>query len=287
VKENVQLELARELLDDAIECDLSGRSRLYTGHWLRSGFRFMRSLSPAYVARARLAMLEGRPGSALADLSAARELLGQISNPELSRAEGELWASVHQLDRAEAAFARAWREGHDDAIDDLREIYVRAHADDSGFDDHVAQLLELPGSNETIPAPHFAVTDLAGRGYDFHNLHGKVVVLKFWTTLCAPCIVEMPGLNTLVDEFAHRDVVFLGMSVQDAETLERFLEDHEFKYSVIPEAGTVARDYGAHAVPTHFVIGRDGMIQSVLVGGSTTRHEDLRRIIRRALAQSP
>ncbi len=59
---------------------------------------------------------------------------------------------------------------------------------------------ELSAKTSTLlnqPAPDFSVTDMSGKKYTLAGLRGKVIVLNFWFTTCAPCIAEMPGLNAI------------------------------------------------------------------------------------------
>ncbi len=51
------------------------------------------------------------------------------------------------------------------------------------------------------------------------------MVLNFWFIGCAPCRVEMPGLNQLVSEFKGKDVVFIAFATDAAEDLQTFLKE--------------------------------------------------------------
>jgi uncharacterized protein (TIGR03435 family) len=64
-------------------------------------------------------------------------------------------------------------------------------------------------------------------GWD--KLMGKVVVLEFWNTLCAPCIQAIPHLNELVEQFSGRQVIFLSVSDDNPDHLKRFLERKPIK----------------------------------------------------------
>jgi thioredoxin-related protein len=76
-------------------------------------------------------------------------------------------------------------------------------------------------------------------------------------------------------------VVFL--SLDDEKDLKEFLKKSPFTYTIVPKASEVSQKYGVEGYPTHIVIDRNGMNIGQLVGGSETRHEDLRPLIQRAL----
>ena len=119
------------------------------------------------------------------------------------------------------------------------------------------------------PAPDFAFERYEGEPSRLSALRGEVVVLDFWATWCPPCREEMPGLEALALEYEAQGVVFLAANEQG----DQFSADeaHEAvygwvredpsmaKYAVFAEP-TTADKYQVHALPTVFVIGRDGLI---------------------------
>ncbi len=197
--------------------------------------------------------------------------------------------------------------GNKEAEEGLREIYATRHGGEAGFAEYLEGLMEKPKSGGTAagagsganapagasastsssggkgPAPDFAVTTLDGSDLKLSDLKGKVVVLNFWFIGCAPCRVEMPGLNTLVEEFGGSDVVFVGFATDPADPLREFLAKIEFKYRIVPEASKIASLYGVSLYPTHILIGKDGQIAYFLTGGSPDRHEQLRPLIQNLL----
>jgi peroxiredoxin len=116
-------------------------------------------------------------------------------------------------------------------------------------------------------APDFSVTSIDGKTFDSKTLRGKVIVLNLWFINCPFCVQEMALLNTIVDQNAGKDVVFIGMSVNSKAQLENFLKSRPFKYSIIPSAsglmltkfGEVKKDGQLDLkFPLHVVIDREG-----------------------------
>jgi peroxiredoxin len=117
-------------------------------------------------------------------------------------------------------------------------------------------------------APPFQLVSVDGKRLDLAALRGKAVVLNFWFTSCAPSRRDLPALNRLVE--AHRgsdDVVFIGIALDDEDTLRGFLAENEFKYAVASDPeGLVSRLYGVRGYPTHVIIDRQGCIAGQLSG---------------------
>src|SRR3984957_18815486 len=66
-------------------------------------------------------------------------------------------------------------------------------------------------------APNFTVTTSAGDQVTPRNFGGKVLVLNFWASWCAPCVEEAPSLNEFAATFKNSGVVVLGVSVDRKE----------------------------------------------------------------------
>ena len=73
-------------------------------------------------------------------------------------------------------------------------------------------------------APGFELADDGGIGVSLGDYAGKVVLLNFWATWCAPCVREIPSLNRLYERFADKGFVVLAVSVdEDGEQYRQFL----------------------------------------------------------------
>jgi cytochrome c biogenesis protein CcmG/thiol:disulfide interchange protein DsbE len=65
-------------------------------------------------------------------------------------------------------------------------------------------------------APEFSLDDLHGTHVDLARDRGKVVLLNFWATWCAPCKVEMPRFMEWQREYGARGLVVIGVSIDDS-----------------------------------------------------------------------
>jgi thiol-disulfide isomerase/thioredoxin len=134
------------------------------------------------------------------------------------------------------------------------------------------------------PAPEFSGIDLDGNKVASAALRGKVVVLNFWFTGCAPCVAEVPKLNALVAKFAGRDVEFLAISTDSAERLRPYLSQRPFKYRQVPGDVDIARAFGVKAYPTHVVVAPDGTLSYFRIGGNADIVDELEGVVSRLLS---
>ena len=273
---------AIQLLDRAIALLLQGKLRLYRDV---SGFLTQRYLPGWHQKRAEIHLRTGDLAKALADIKTA-QALEKEARPEYFETEGTIWQKLGLYERAEHSWLEASRLGSKEAENSLKEIYKKRNQGIEGFEAHLSKALEKQkpaGSKEKEPAPDFDVITLEEETLKLSVLKGKVVVLNFWYIGCAPCRVEMPGLNTLTDEFKDEDVVFIAFALDNAEALENFLKEKEFIYQIVPDASKIAALYGVKVYPTHVLINKKGEIEFMLTGGSEDRHEQLRPLIKNLL----
>jgi peroxiredoxin len=115
-------------------------------------------------------------------------------------------------------------------------------------------------------AVEFSATDLKGKKYALANLKGKIVVLNFWFVECKPCVMEMPELNELVEEFKGKEIVFLAIALNDKKQLKKFLKTTDFNYIIVPDGKSIANTYSVDGFPTNVIIDQNGIIQYVSTG---------------------
>ena len=132
---------------------------------------------------------------------------------------------------------------------------------------------------EGVASPAFVVTTLDGTAVDSTKLHGKRVLLDFWATWCAPCRIQMAGLERLVREKKRDDVVVLGISDEDPATLRTFLAKNPVAYPIasVERTGLPAPYSQVMAVPSAWIIDRNGVIQFGRAGVLTP--DELERLV--------
>jgi thiol-disulfide isomerase/thioredoxin len=119
--------------------------------------------------------------------------------------------------------------------------------------------------------PAFALNDLSGHSQPISAWSGKPLVLNFWATWCAPCRREIPLLETLAEEWAVRDVTIIGIAVDYADKVRRFVDEFHIGYPVLvgeQDALDVAAQLGVQspAFPFTVFLDRKGDIVALFVG---------------------
>ena len=139
--------------------------------------------------------------------------------------------------------------------------------------------------NELIgtKATDFNLKDLKGKTHLLSELKGKVVVLNFWFVECKPCIMEMPELNQLVEEFKEKNIVFLAIALNDKKQLKKFLKTTDFNYKVVANGQTSADSYGVKGFPTNVIIDQNGIIHYVSTGIGPNNKGNLQKAINELL----
>jgi thiol-disulfide isomerase/thioredoxin len=114
-------------------------------------------------------------------------------------------------------------------------------------------------------APELKFTQLIGAPdgtkTGWHDLRGKVVVLEFWATWCAPCIAEIPHLNSLIQSMGPTNVQFIAVDDEDPALVKEFLAKKSIAGWVgVDTTKKVFDGFGVTSRPTTIVIDAHGHI---------------------------
>jgi thiol-disulfide isomerase/thioredoxin len=123
----------------------------------------------------------------------------------------------------------------------------------------------------SLPSPEFAMRDLTGKIRNITEWKGKVVLLNFWATWCAPCIKEIPELIKLQKTYGAQGLQVVGVAVDDDQPVRKFAAKEGFNYPVLPggtEAVEMSRRYGNKlgVLPFSAFIDRKGNIRLIEQG---------------------
>lgn len=126
------------------------------------------------------------------------------------------------------------------------------------------------------PAPAWKLKDVNGHEVSSAELKGKVVVVDFWATWCGPCRMEIPGYVALQKKYGRDKLVIVGMSVdqQGPGVVKKFVEANKVDYQIVMADEAVQDAFGGAegitAIPTTFMIDREGNIRDRKVGAEET-----------------
>jgi thiol-disulfide isomerase/thioredoxin len=103
---------------------------------------------------------------------------------------------------------------------------------------------------------------------------GKILVVDFWASWCAPCKASFPALGKISADYAPRGVVLVGVSVDEkASAYAAFVKKQAPPFPALHDAAQqLVRAVVVPAMPTTYIIGRDGKVRSLHAGyhGATT-----------------
>ena len=138
------------------------------------------------------------------------------------------------------------------------------------------------------PAPAIKGTTLDGKPFALSDHTGKIVVLNFWASWCAPCREEAPSMQRIYDDTRASGVEFVGVDIKDGKgNAQAFLRTYKITYpSLYDQAGQVAlafRDVPPNAVPSTLIVDRKGRVAARAIG--SVSYTSLRDIVTRLAAE--
>ncbi|MEJ2215961.1 MAG: TlpA disulfide reductase family protein [Gemmatimonadota bacterium] len=140
-------------------------------------------------------------------------------------------------------------------------------------------------------APLFEATTLNGDSVRLQDYAGKVILLNVWATWCSPCRQEMPSLERLHEELGGRGLAVVAVNVDEPAgpggtraEVEQFAKRYGLRFPILLDPrGHVEDLYGVDALPTTFIIDRDGRIRQKVVGGARWDRPPYSDLVRKLL----
>lgn len=133
-----------------------------------------------------------------------------------------------------------------------------------------AALLIWQFGNQGKAGPDVTYHTLDGRQVSSQELHGKVVLVKFWATSCVTCVQQMPGTTEVFEKYGPRgyEVIAVAMDYDPIEYVRNFTEKRKLPFMVAHDAsGEIAEAFGkVQLTPTAFLIDKQGRIVKRYLG---------------------
>jgi len=145
--------------------------------------------------------------------------------------------------------------------------------------------ITLKKEAERKRAPDFELKDSAGKAVRLSDYAGKVVLLDFWATWCAPCKSSIPWFNELSARYGAEGFTVLGVSMDEDgwAAVKPFMEKVPVNYAVVIGNPRVAYLYGdVKDLPIAFFLDRNQRVAAIHAGAAGKK--DFEKTIRSLLA---
>jgi thiol-disulfide isomerase/thioredoxin len=137
-------------------------------------------------------------------------------------------------------------------------------------------------------APNFSLMSLIEkRDISLEDYKGKVVYVDFWASWCMPCRRSFPFLNRLRKQFGDGGFEIIAVNLdQDPQAAMLFLDKFPVDYPVVKGFDSnVSRDYNISAMPTAYMIGKDGKIRGKHLGFKASQQDYLEAVVDKLVSE--
>ena len=126
-------------------------------------------------------------------------------------------------------------------------------------------ILKIPHATQPV---EIQLRDAYGNWIRLSDYRGKVVFLNFWASWCAACVVEMPAMEKLHRRLKDKDFVMVAINMQESDTqVKAFFEKLKLSFTALLDSnGEVAAGFAVNALPTTFVLDKEGRIVGAAIG---------------------
>ncbi len=129
---------------------------------------------------------------------------------------------------------------------------------------------------------NWRLVDRQGGRFNLQEAEGKVIFINFWASWCPPCVAEMPDLRDLYNDYGDK-VEFLFVARDQREKVDAFMAKHGYDLPVYYELDLTPSQIYSAALPTTFIIDKEGAIVVAEVGSAAWNSPQTRELLDRLL----
>jgi peroxiredoxin len=134
--------------------------------------------------------------------------------------------------------------------------------------------------------PAFELNDLSGKKIAPLDRKGKVILLNFWSTMCVPCVAELPSLNKLSTALKDKSFEIIAVAIDSSDTpVREVISKEKINFTVLldPEKEVFFDLYAGPILPAGYLIDRNGIIAEKFSGPQDWNSEEVKNRIRKLL----
>jgi len=142
---------------------------------------------------------------------------------------------------------------------------------------YVADVGTAGASNETgsdgdaTMAPEFDLLGLDGEPVKLSDSSGKIRLIDFWATWCAPCREEIPMLNELQASYGERGFQIVAIAEEEQEVIRDFVEEYGVEYLNLVGTEDISEAYGVLGLPAAYLLDGEGRVMETFLGPKPRR----------------
>lgn len=127
------------------------------------------------------------------------------------------------------------------------------------------------GTSSTKPLFQSIIEDSEGNPQNLKQFNNKIIVLNFWATWCEPCREEMPELSTIYTENKSRNLVVVGIAIDEVKAVKAYLKKTKIAYPILVDEDQgimLSKKLGNNegVLPYTIVINPSGGIEKTILG---------------------
>ncbi|RPI89593.1 MAG: TlpA family protein disulfide reductase [Chloroflexi bacterium] len=130
---------------------------------------------------------------------------------------------------------------------------------------------KIPAPQQGFLAPDFELKTLEGEPVRLSDLRGQAVLVNLWATWCPPCRAEMQSIEKVYQEYKEQGFTVLAVNMtyqDDRSAVAPFVDEQGLTFPILlDETGEVGDAYQLQSLPSSYFIGRDSIINEVVIGG--------------------
>jgi len=127
----------------------------------------------------------------------------------------------------------------------------------------------------------------SGQALEMDKYAGKVMYLDFWASWCPPCAKSFPFLNEIHQQYHQQGLQVIGINLDEVpEDADHFLSEHPAEFTLASDLSKqCAEDLGVAAMPSSYLIDRNGVIRHIHLGFRAGETQELREKVLQLLAE--